>query len=500
MRRQSAFGFFLVSLFACRAHEHPPAAHDRVAAAPVARPAAAVGGAVEAPAPRRTAGAVGPVGLRDLGLPSPAALAENDAAVKRLARGDVGPAVAGLEKALQSAPGFVLARYNLACARARAGDMEGAERELTQVFEADFIGLRAQASRDPDLVDFRASDPGKRLFAKVFELEARYRASLSSERGLRAMLWQARTERATDPENLRVGVWDSSTSRFVAVSERERGPLSAYVASDLPFAILTTGSRPTMLAGDLADHFYLHQVLLWPYTTDGAPLARIPVDKGGFSGQVHIVEDAVTVLLSSGIGYEKGEPLGRLTGARISFSPERGAGKLEFATSAFKAPKVDHGKAGGTLGMPFHNGSETWSSSAGYSWKWLELKLPDGRVVKVPKNIAFGGDRPPSIVASPRGDRVALVWDTHVCECGTFVGSHRIVLVDTATMSATTIAAGTGVGAVRFDPGGTLFVQRDRQTFEVADPRAASTWRALPPGVLLVPPVAPEADIACCGF
>jgi hypothetical protein len=89
------------------------------------------------------------------------------------------------------------------------------------------------------------------------------------------------------------------------------------------------------------------------------------------------------------------------------------------------------------------------------------------------------------------------VWDTHSCanECsgsGVTVGSHRIVLVHPKTGAAEKIAEGTGIGAVRFDPSGTMFVQRDRKVFEGTAP--------LPPGVLLVPPVVPEAQVHCCGF
>lgn len=69
------------------------------------------------------------------------------------------------------------------------------------------------------------------------------------------------------------------------------------------------------------------------------------------------------------------------------------------------------------------------------------------------------------------------------------------MLVDTSTGAADKIAEGTGVGAVRFDPTGRMFVQRDRRTYEWSESPSP-----LPDGVFLVAPVVPEQHVQCCGF
>jgi hypothetical protein len=92
---------------------------------------------------------------------------------------------------------------------------------------------------------------------------------------------------------------------------------------------------------------------------------------------------------------------------------------------------------------------------------------------------------------------VALTCDTHACECGTYTaGAHRIALVRTDTGAAITLAEGTGVGAVRLNSAGAMFVQRDRRAYRWGP---AGPTETLPPGVLLVSPV-PESSAPCRGF
>jgi hypothetical protein len=455
-----------------------------------------------ASAPRKASDALGAVGMPDGTLPPREAIADNDAAVALLARKDTDGAVAKLRSALERAPGFVLARYNLACALSRAGDLAAAARELEAVFDADWVGLRAQAERDEDLAPLRATEAGKRLLvADVPVREARYRRAL--ERGVRAITWSATQADAVVPEGLRVGVWDARGGRFVAMSERRRGAIAAIVSRELPFAVVVIGSVPTSLAGDLADHVRVEEVAAFRFGTSGGAIGASKIDKGAFSGSIRATGDEeIVVDLRRGVAFDN-DPKSDRVSARVTWSAKTGT-KTVLAKELPKT-EADVAKARAELVLPSHNGFETWTAAPGWSWdaKASTLAGPDGKRVVLPKTVAFTATRP-SIATSADGARVALVWDTHVCDaCGerkVTVGAHRIVLVDVPAATGRVIAEGTGVGAARFADSGALFVQRDRRAFEVVMPADPATWNALPEGVLLVAPVVPEKDVRCCGF
>lgn len=445
--------------------------------------------------------------MGDVG-PTPAvAVLENDAAVGLLAKGKVPSAITGFSRAVELAPGFVLARYNLACAYARHGDMAAAERELLTVFESDWIGLRAQAARDDDLAAFRASEEGRRLFANDALYTKRYAPAI--DRGVRALLWTSQSPDSVVPEGLRAGVWDAETSRFVAISERKRNALAAYVSSDLPYAVFVTGTMPSMLSGDMADHVNVKEVSYWSWDTRGTPIDVAKIDAGAFTAAIRVAGDESSLTMHTAFGY--GDPTKDIYELRSTFSPSSGV-KTSFARSFPREKDFNAAaRARGTLVFPFHNGFITSSISPGYAWdaKKRELRVPESgapasRAIEIPKGVAFTATAP-SILASPKGDRVALVWDTHSCgdACGgdvITVGAHRIVLVEVASGAAKTIAEGTGIGAVRFDPSGRMFVQENRTTFHAISASDPKTWRELPRGVLLVSPVTREDSIQCCGF
>jgi hypothetical protein len=312
------------------------------------------------------------------------------------------------------------------------------------------------------------------------------------------MIWLPRAPDSAEPAALRVGAWDAETHRFVATSERKQAPIAAYVSSEFPYAVLVTGTVPKMLGGDLADHVVLKEVTFWPLTPAGRPLATVVVDKGALSATIRMNGADAVLTMHSAHGYGgPGKP--DLYEARFTFSPAHGT-TASLARSFPEAP-LDLARPRAIITLPFHNGTETWSASGGWSFEGRELRSAANGKTKLPNATAFTATTP-SIVASPRSDVVALVWPTHSCgdQCGGGMfteGAHRIVLVRMATGESEKVAEGTGVGAVRFDPSGRMFVQRDRTAFEWT---ATGPGAPLPKGVVLVPPLVPEARVQCCGF
>ncbi len=435
-------------------------AHAPTDGAPSATPSVLPSVSSAAPATPTT-----PVGLSTFALPPAAAVAKNDHGVTLLAAGKPTDAIAELEGALALAPDFVLARYNLACAHARANAFDAAERELTAVFEVDFVGMRAHASEDSDLAAFWKSPEGARLTAQIPSYEARYRAVI--DRGVRAILWRAGagTRGRLKPSLLRVGVWDSATKRFIAVAPPSRSAIFGFSASLAPYAVLATGTVRDMLGGDLDTGKNLERVIIYPVSTAGVPVATFKVDA-----------DPQQATLSLGA-----------TGATLYVFSSIGVGSPDRTSVLFDLP---------AWGSPMTTKTVTSSARA-------RVKLSHERPVWIEVGYNHWGDLAhesdaadaPRVVPSPTGDRVAQVWDAATLQCdGSKVPGHfKMSLVDTSTKNVTSLGEGDGAAAVAFTKSGTMFVQRGSRVAEIA-PKGELP---LPENVRLVPDLVRDDE---CGF
>jgi hypothetical protein len=92
----------------------------------------------------------------------------NTRGVKALAAGDAQAAVTFFEDALRSAPTYVLARYNLACAEARSGWQARALATFTELMTAGIsrserVDRKKRAQVDADLASLRALPEFRKL-------------------------------------------------------------------------------------------------------------------------------------------------------------------------------------------------------------------------------------------------------------------------------------------------------------------------------------------------
>jgi len=435
-----------------------------------------------------------PVGLATFAAPSREAIAKNDHGVGLLAAGKAAEAAADLEAALALAPDFVLARYNLACARARAGDFEAAARELESVFEADFIGMRAHATNeDTDLAAFWKSPAGARVTAKIPNYEARYRVVI--DRGVRAILWRAGSggRGIVSPSLARPGVWDPDTRRFVAVAPPSREAFFAFSASLVPFAVLATGSVRDMLGGDLDAGKSLSRVLVYPISTAGTPVATFAVSTEPQTATLSLgaTSSSLHVFSSVGIGGDANQPAA-LWNATYGSAATMKPAKPEERSSVMK-PTRDRPVVI-ELGYN-HWGYPVEESDGAYAYAAPMLALPTGEKIEIPKKLAFYKG-PARTIASPAGDRVALTWNAAVLACDparTIPGRYKMALVDTKTGAVSSLGEGDGAGAVSFTKSGRMFVQRGARVFEVSPAGEAP----LPDEVRLVPDVQRDDQ---CGF
>lgn len=439
------------------------------------------------------------VGLAKFGPPPANAIARNDRGVSALAKGKAGDAVKELEAAVALAPDFILARYNLACARAKSGDHVGARAELEAVFAADFVGVRAQAQKDGDLTDFWKSEPGKDLAAHTPALEARYESVLA--RGLRAILWRDGSSQRgiVKPSMVRVGVFDTATTRFVPVAPPLPRAFFGFASSTIPFAVVATGTVRDMLGGDIDAGKVLERVYAYPISTKGVPSATVPVNVEPYSGNLRIWNTGLFLDACQSAGSLGKDPNGDEYCA--SFDLRFGGlvtQKLHTASVHPTSSTISPGEPSVAIVLGAnHWGYVVTETAPSYVYKPLELSLPSGAKLAVPKEAAFYRAPPREIVPSPTGDRIVLVWNATVLVCDPaqdIPGRYKLSLLETASGRVTQLGEGDGAGHATFRADGELFVQRGRRVYQVA---RNGTQTELPEGVLLVPPLERSDE---CGF
>jgi hypothetical protein len=491
------------ALTAC--HSSPP--ESRAATQADATDAAAIRSA-QAPALPGVvadAGRGGPIGLSDLAPPSPAATRHNDAGVALLEKGKLDEAKTELTAALAETPSFTLARYNLACAHARGGDMARAARELGQVWDEDFVGMRTHAVADKDLASFWTSPEGIALAATTASYEARYHEVIV--RGVRALLWHDDSKPGAGPADgraflrpnyLRVGVYDPATKRFVATAPRLAHTIRVFAPPDVGYAIVITGEVNAMLGGDLDPGQSLEAVYAFPFDASGRELGHLDLGHvGASSADLSLADDQLELDVRSPVPLPGGNSDAYAAQYKLVFG-QPAARKV--VTGPSQAPTgYDVFKTHIDAGYN-HWGPTMFASDARYRYRATRtertLTLPTGETVPIPAKVAHGQGTP-RMLPDPSGAHVLLLWNAEQTECNhtEIPGRFQLALVTRTGSVVTAMGAGKGAAAGAFDSAGHLFVQRDRRVVQV-DLRDFSET-PLPDGVLLTPP---NVDDPQCGF
>ncbi|MCA9586525.1 MAG: tetratricopeptide repeat protein [Myxococcales bacterium] len=452
------------------------------------QPASDAGATAQKPSPPPPAPA-SPIGLTNFDLPPAEAVSANARGVGALAKGDLERAIRELTSALDLAPHFTLARYNLACALARAGKHAEARAALEAVWEADFVGTRVHAAADADLADFWKSAEGRALSSHIPELEARYQSAI--EGGVRSILWRDGPQRGVHkPAWVRVGVFDPASKRFVAVAPTSPKVFFAFAPQMSPYAIVATGAVNDGLGGDLDEGKHLDAIKFYAFGATGAPVAVVDANIDPYSGTLEVG--------STGAKFSAHQARGPIAGT------DKYGALFELRWGAPATRRLYNGPPPETasrdrpvvawLGYN-HWGYPVTEVTPGFEYKSHELVTPDGKKVPIPKALAFYQAPPRKIVASPRGDRVVLVWNAAALVCDPtrdIPGHYKLALVDTTSGAVRGLGEGEGSAHATFTTDGRLYVQRGRRVFHVGE-----TETPLPDGVLLVPPVDRDDQ---CGF
>src|SRR5690606_22234861 len=97
--------------------------------------------------------------------------------LRRHRAGQYAAARGRFEEAVRSAPDFLLARYNLARATARLGDLEHATQLLVALLQRDLPEYERRFERDPDLERLRVSPLGKKVREHLSFVRAAWHAA-----------------------------------------------------------------------------------------------------------------------------------------------------------------------------------------------------------------------------------------------------------------------------------------------------------------------------------
>lgn len=407
-------------------------------------------------APRPAAAEAAPIGWADVpAADAPEAFMANRAALEKHRAGDLAASRAGFEKAVGLSPRYGLARFNLACARTRLGELEAAAADLEALAAEDLPLVAQRFADDPDLAALRAAPAGARVAARIEALRAAWAAA--AREGVAAIAFRGRRAPEGWPRVglLRAGVWVHAPRRFVPLVPPSTLPLSALVDLAAGQAIMIAGQGRfdgiPQIEGASVQTAPLAPVGTELTTARGAGQA-FDVEAGTRSGTVRYR-----------LNTEGRTPRWSTTSLRASEPPDR-----EWLTV----------QPEGTL---LHT-----EPPAGWSLRGNELAMPDGTTIALGQGhtvsqahqLLVSADGQTAIVVSVRAD----------CPGGEGRLAHFVDRVAVGARSVERLSTGASTAAARLGGDGALYLQIGTATRRYATP-AASTHEPLPEGILLVAPL-----------
>ncbi len=404
----------------------------------------------------------------DLGFdilpPDPPAKAfkANTAGLKRHEAGDWAASKALFAEAVGVAAEYDLARYNLACAHARLGELDAAAAELRTVLERDLPRFRRRWDEDQDLVALRRSPQGEALRLHLEALEQAWVAAVRG--GVPAVLVREQLHAVTGTRavgQVRPGVWNHGLRRFIPTMDELEDSFSALTDP-------VHGQAITLIAT--------------PDFNDGAKLvtasvAVAPLDPPGVPPRItRLGDEALDAVELHAIA--QGARV-RTNGVRTAWRELRAGGLVRSPTQDGPDRPVLKVNADGTLLFQ--------PPPSGFSVKGAKLFAP-GAAVGIALQRRHGVSPLHSVLTTGDG-AVAIVTSMRAkCHDGESVLRHVIDRVDLRARSAEPLSDDKGQGAAALGPDGALYLQIGDTVHRYATVTATSHEK-LPDGVRLVAPM-----------
>lgn len=359
---------------------------------------------------------------------------------------------------------YDLARYNLACAHSRLGELEASLEELTHVLVRDLPRFKRAVYDDQDLGNLRRSALNEELEARIEKIEKVWAQAMQI--GAPAVAWRDRTQtmisevQGKQGQLLRPGVWVHRARRFVPAMEIVEDAFSGFVDVERQQGIIVvatpTVDLPPLLEGAL--------VLLTPLSPAGeAPRkAELALDNLG------VIE---TTAIDGGVRV-------RLNTTKTAWKDLRAGGLVRSPDQNAPDRPVLKVTPDGTLLIGYH--------PPGWSHKGRSVFTPEGREIQLQSGHSIANQH--SIFLNGDGGHAVVVAIRMKCTDEGPVLHHWIDRIDLASGNAEGLANADGGAAAQFGRDGALYLQIGAETIRYASP-TASTYETLPEGIMLVPPM-----------
>jgi hypothetical protein len=387
-------------------------------------------------------------------------------------------------RAVEIAPDDMIARFDVACAASRAGDVARAAAEMERLVSWDLPAYAAKLDADADLDALRKSPRGAALRARIGALQSAYSSAMKA--GVAAVVYRAAPpafdKNVLTPTWVRAGVWVEARRRFVPLSPDDAAAGTAWcdVARETCFVL---EASPIDSGSDFSPRMNGRARLM-----GGKPFAaRAEID-----GEASLTEDEPFIwsvaALTAGpadapadVFLELGDRSERWDGQRLVpvKGPPKGAATYEVMLAAEGAL---------TRSMP--KGFDVTARG--------ELTTPRGDRIQLDRRHAAG------VSTVLLDDDTALVVTSVsrcVCEQENEGDEHRhaVSVVHLGAKTASLVEQGPEAAFADAGPGG-VYLQVGERVRRFASLAAVTKdgGAALPRGVLLVMPRRRPAN--CCGL
>lgn len=377
--------------------------------------------------------------------------------------GDFARSRAGFERAVTLAPGYAMARYNLACALSRTGEIDAAARTFEPLLAQDLPTFGPRLRTDPDLADLRAAPSGARLLARADALRSAW--ARAARQGVPAV-W------VEGPLDVRPGVYVHAMRRFVPLGPDEHDTLAALYDPASDRSVYLTAIPDY----DGISHLTRTRVLVHP--ADGTAALGEWRSDADFCGVVEAAAiPAGAALRTFNCASSDDTP------PYLSLELTAAGVRVTSQTAdppAHDPPRATAWMAASALQVRFATGAPE-----GFLVRGNDLVVP-GRAAPVALGTGHAGAELRSVVVSPAGD-FAIVVSVHArcdCEHDASIELHAIDRVELSSGTVTRLSAGASMAAARFGPDVALYVQDGDRVRRWSSPGGASP-EPVPPGVLL---------------
>lgn len=359
---------------------------------------------------------------------------------------------------------YDLARYNLACAHSRLGDLDDALAELTHVLVRDLPRFKRAALEDQDLGNLRRSALNAELEARIDKLEKVWEHA--TRVGTPAVAWRERSQtmisevQGKQGQLLRPGVWVHETKRFVPAMEIIDDAFSGFVDVERQQAVIIVAT-PTV---DLPPLFEGARVLVTPLSPAGEAPRRAELTHDNLG----TIEAAAT---DGGVRI-------RLNTTKSAWRDLRAGGLVRSEDQSVPDRPVLRVNPDGSLLVAYH--------PPGWSHKGRSVFLPGGREIVMQSGHSIANHH--SLFFNADQTHAVMVAVRMKCTDEGPVLRHWVDRLDLQAGAAEGLANAEGAAAAQYGRDGALYLQLGAETIRYATP-TATRYETLPEGVMLVPPM-----------